>query len=118
MRSAVAHWMQMKDPVEEVASIRKEENNSSAAALAALGSEWMDMRVQLYGMLDRGMTLTQVMRSFHNSLTSFFEMDEDTTFTVMAVLGEMVPSMYEWPIGSYSFIDCLVARLKKEVEKQ
>ncbi len=118
MRSAVAHWMQMKDPVEEVASIRKEENNSSAAALAALGSEWMDMRVQLYGMLDRGMTLTQVMRSFHNSLTSFFEMDEDTTFTVMAVLGEMMPSMYEWPIGSYSFIDCLVARLKKEVEKQ
>jgi len=49
-------------------------------------------------------------------LTSFVEMDSDTTFTVMAVLGEMVPHMYEWPIGSHSFIDCLVARLKKEVE--
>ena len=69
-------------------------------------------------MLERGMTLHQVMRSFHQNLTSFFEMDADTTFTVMAVLGEMVPHMYEWPIGSYSFVDCLVARLKKEVEQQ
>ena len=115
MRSAVAHWMQADSP-QAVEDLRKEESNSSAAALAALSGEWMDMRVQLYGMLDRGMTLTQVMRSFHNSLTSFFEMDTDTTFTVMAVLGEMVPHMYEWPIGSYSFVDCLVARLKKEVE--
>ena len=115
MRSAVSKWMQAESS-EAIAELKTEENSASAAALAAMGSQWLDMRSSLYRMLDRGHTLTQVMRSFHNNLTSFVEMDSDTTFTVMAVLGEMVPHMYEWPIGSHSFIDCLVARLKKEVE--
>ena len=73
------------------------------------------MRNTLYKMLDKGMSLNQIMRSFHQNLTEFFDMDSDTTFTVMSVLGEMVPHMYEWPIGSYSFVDCLTARLKQEV---
>lgn len=115
MRSAVSKWMQAESS-EAITELKTEENNASAAALAAMGSQWLDMRSSLYRMLDRGHTITQVMRSFHNNLTSFIEMDSDTTFTVMAVLGEMVPHMYEWPIGSYSFVDCLVARLKKEVE--
>ena len=88
----------------------------ASAALAAISGEWMEMRNTLYKMIDKGMSLNQIMRSFHQNLTEFFDMDSDTTFTVMAVLGEMVPHMYEWPIGSYSFVDCLVARLKKEVE--
>ena len=87
----------------------------ASAALAAISGEWMEMRNTLYKMLDKGMSLNQIMRSFHQNLTEFFDMDSDTTFTVMAVLGEMVPHMYEWPIGSYSFVDCLTARLKQEV---
>ena len=87
----------------------------SSAALAAISGEWMEMRQTFYKMLDRGMTLNQIIRSFHQNMTEFFDMDSDTTFKVMNVLGEMVPTMYEWPIGSYSFVDCLVARLKKEV---
>ena len=115
MRQAVHKWVH-SDSSEAILKLKVEEESSSAAALAAMGSQWLDMRSSLYRMLDRGHTITQVMRSFHNNLTSFIEMDSDTTFTVMAVLGEMVPHMYEWPIGSYSFVDCLVARLKKEVE--
>ena len=87
----------------------------ASAALAAISGEWMEMRNTLYKMLDKGMSLNQIMRSFHQNLTEFFDMDSDTTFTVMSVLGEMVPHMYEWPIGSYSFVDCLTARLKQEV---
>ena len=87
----------------------------ASAALAAISGEWMEMRNTLYKMLDKGMSLNQIMQSFHQNLTEFFDMDSDTTFTVMAVLGEMVPHMYEWPIGSYSFVDCLTARLKQEV---
>jgi len=89
----------------------------ASAALAAISGEWMEMRNTLYKMIDKGMSLNQIMRSFHQNLTEFFDMDSDTTFTVMAVLGEMVPHMYEWPIGSYSFVDCLTARLKQEVEE-
>jgi len=89
----------------------------ASAALAAISGEWMEMRNTLYKMLDKGMSLNHIMRSFHQNLTEFFDMDSDTTFTVMAVLGEMVPHMYEWPIGSYSFVDCLTARLKQEVGK-
>lgn len=113
MRMAVATWSMHDDPEYFLTLARECEDNH--AALAAVGGEWMDMRATLYGMLDRGQTLTQVMRSFHQNLTSFFELDPDTTFAVMAVLGEMVPHMYEWPIGPYSFVDCLVSRLKKEV---
>jgi len=90
--------------------------NPSQAALAAISGEYGDMRKQFYSMLDRGVSLTFVMRTFHENLTEFFEMDEDTTWVVMGVLGEMIPHMYEWPIGSHSFIDCLVARLRKEVK--
>ena len=90
--------------------------NPSQAVLAAISGEYGNMRKQFYSMLDRGLSLTFVMRTFHENLTEFFEMDEDTTWTVMSVLGEMIPHMYEWPIGSYSFVDCLVARLRKEVK--
>ena len=115
MRQAVHKWVYTESH-KDIMKLKVEEESASSAALAAMGSQWLDMRSSLYRMLDRGHTITQVMRSFHNNLTSFIEMDSDTTFTVMAVLGEMVPHMYEWPIGSYSFVDCLVARLKKEVE--
>lgn len=90
--------------------------NPSQAALAAISGEYGDMRKQFYSMLDRGLSLTFIMRTFHENLTEFFEMDEDTTWLVMGVLGEMIPHMYEWPIGSHSFVDCLVARLRKEVK--
>lgn len=90
--------------------------NPSLAALAAISGEYGEMRKQFYSMLDRGLSLTFIMRTFHENLTEFFEMDEDTTWLVMGVLGEMIPHMYEWPIGSHSFVDCLVARLRKEVK--
>lgn len=116
MRRAIQKWAYSDTP-QKILDIRISEASGSKAALAAVGGEWMNMRSSLYSMLDNGMTIHQVMRSFHQNLTSFFEMDADTTFTVMAVLGEMIPHMYEWSLGSYSFVDCLVARLKKEVQK-
>jgi len=112
LRSAIAIAENTNDLKEYLANVEA----PSSAALAAVSGEWMEMRQTFYKMLDRGMTLNQVIRSFHQNMTEFFDMDSDTTFKVMNVLGEMVPTMYEWPIGSYSFVDCLVARLKKEVE--
>ena len=113
LRSAIALVENTADLKEYLTNVEM----PSSAAFAAVSNEWGEMRQTFYKMLDRGMTLTQLMRSFHQNLTEFFDMDSDTTFTVMAVFGEMVPHMYEWPIGSYSFVDCFVARLKKEVEK-
>jgi len=112
LRSAIAIVESTGDLKDYLANVEA----PSSAALAAIGGEWMEMRQTFYKMLDRGMTLNQIIRSFHQNMTEFFDMDSDTTFKVMNVLGEMVPTMYEWPIGSYSFVDCLVARLKKEVE--
>lgn len=113
LRSAIAIVESTGDLKDFLANVE----TPSSAALAAISGEWMEMRQTFYKMLDRGMTLNQIIRSFHQNMTEFFDMDSDTTFKVMNVLGEMVPTMYEWPIGSYSFVDCLVARLKKEVEK-
>jgi len=115
LRSAIA-IAELHDNTEDLLSKISDEGNGTKAALAAIGGEYGDMRKQFYSMLDRGMSITFVMKTFHENLTEFFEMDEDTTWTVMGVLGEMIPHMYEWPIGSYSFVDCLVARLRKEVK--
>ena len=116
LRSAIA-IAELHDEPEELLSKLSDEGNGSKTALAAISGEYGDMRKQFYSMLDRGMSLTFIMKTFHENLTEFFEMDTDTTWTIMSVLGEMIPNMYEWPIGSYSFVDCFVARLKKEVEK-
>tara|TARA_R100000900_G_scaffold145069_2_gene130111 strand:- start:204 stop:1136 length:933 start_codon:yes stop_codon:yes gene_type:complete len=114
MRSAIA----MVESGDNLIALQKklsDGGNPSQAALAAISGDYGDMRKQFYSMLDRGLSLTFVMRTFHENLTEFFEMDEDNTWTVMSVLGDMIPHMYEWPIGSYSFVDCLIARLRKEV---
>lgn len=117
MRSAIAIMESHGDaPLVSLQKRLSDGGNPSQAALAAISGEYGDMRKQFYSMLDRGLSLTFVMRTFHENLTEFFEMDADNTWTVMAVLGEMIPHMYEWPIGSYSFVDCLVARLRKEVK--
>ena len=116
MRSAIAIMKSHGDsPLVALQKRLSDGGNPSQAALAAISGEYGDMRKQLYSMLDRGLSLTFVMRTFHENLTEFFEMDEDNTWTVMGVLGQMIPHMYEWPIGSHSFVDCLVARLRKEV---
>ena len=116
MRSAIAIMESHGDaPLVALQKRLSDGGNPSQAALAAISGEYGDMRKQFYSMLDRGLSLTFAMRTFHENLTEFFEMDEDNTWTVMSVLGEMIPHMYEWPIGSYSFVDCLVARLRKEV---
>ncbi len=116
MRSAIAIMVSQGDsPLTSLQKRLSDGGNPSQAALAAISGEYGDMRKQLYSMLDRGLSLTFIMRTFHENLTEFFEMDEDNTWTVMGVLGEMIPHMYEWPIGSHSFVDCLVARLRKEV---
>jgi len=117
MRSAIAIMESHGDaPLVSLQKRLSDGGNPSQAALAAISGDYGDMRKQFYSMLDRGLSITFVMRTFHENLTEFFEMDEDNTWTVMSVLGDMIPHMYEWPIGSYSFVDCLVARLKKEVE--
>ena len=114
MRSAIA-IAEMHYTPQSLENVLSDGGNPSQAVLAAISGEYGNMRKQFYSMLDRGLSLTFVMRTFHENLTEFFEMDEDTTWTVMSVLGEMIPHMYEWPIGSYSFVDCLIARLRKEV---
>ena len=116
MRSAIAIMESHGDaPLDALLKRLSDGGNPSQAALAAISGEYGDMRKQFYSMLDRGLSLTFVMRTFHENLTEFFEMDEDNTWTVMSVLGDMIPHMYEWPIGSHSFVDCLIARLRKEV---
>ena len=116
LRSAIA-IVKNHSNEESLLKTLSDEGNGSKTALAAISGEYGDMRKQFYSMLDRGMSLNFIIKTFHENLTEFFEMDEETTWTIMSVLGEIVPNMYEWPIGSYSFIDCFIARLKKEVEK-
>ena len=76
MRSAIA----MVESGDNLITLQKklsDGGNPSQAALAAISGDYGDMRKQFYSMLDRGLSLTFVMRTFHENLTEFFEMDED-----------------------------------------
>lgn len=115
MRSAMWDWAMAESP-EALLERKRQSKEGAVASLAAIGSEWMDLRLSLHRMLDNGQTLTQTISSFQRNLTSFFEMDEDRTFAIMAVLGDMLPHMYEWTLDSYSFVDCLVAKIRREVD--
>jgi hypothetical protein len=58
-----------------------------------------------------------VMQSFYQNISSFFEIGEDTNrlWDILAVYSDMMSRIHEWPDNSYSYVDCFIAKLKKEL---
>jgi len=88
------------------------------AAVSSLTDDWMKMRVSLHNALDGGSSKMMVMQSFYQNISSFFEIGEDSNrlWDILAVYSDMMIRIHEWPDNSYSFVDCFVAKLRKELK--
>lgn len=79
--------------------------------------KYNDLRESLLDALYKAGGRTQFMHSFHRSIRGFFDKDAETTFSVMLVWGQMMELVYEWPGSDDSYVEVLVAKLKKEMNE-
>ena len=78
-------------------------------------NKWNELRKQMLTLLDSTGDRMAFMNNFHRSTRKHFDTDADTTFAVMSVYGDMMRYVYEWGGSDISFVEVLVARLKKEI---
>jgi len=82
-----------------------------------ISNEWNDLRENLLDLLDSSRDKLSFMNNFHRAIRKHFDDDPDTTFAIMAVWGDMMKYVYEWAGSSESFVEVLVAQLKKEMKQ-
>jgi DNA polymerase III delta prime subunit len=78
-------------------------------------NEWNDLRNNLLDLLYSSGDKLSFMNNFHRAIRKHFDNDPDTTFAIMAVWGDMMKYVYEWAGSDDSFVEVLVAQLKKEM---
>jgi len=85
----------------------------------AVDGEWERLRQNLHGLLDAGQSLPYVMNGFYRNIYSHFESDEalDSIWGIMSVYGDIMTHKYTWPGDNYSYLDYMVARMRKEVKQ-
>jgi len=80
-----------------------------------ISNEWNDLRNNLLDLLYSSGDKLSFMNNFHRAIRKHFDNDPDTTFAIMAVWGDMMKYVYEWAGSDDSFVEVLVAQLKKEM---
>tara|TARA_R100001510_G_scaffold21355_1_gene18655 strand:+ start:891 stop:1829 length:939 start_codon:yes stop_codon:yes gene_type:complete len=81
-----------------------------------ISNEWNDLRNNLLDLLHSSGDKLSFMNNFHRAIRKHFDNDPDTTFAIMAVWGDMMKYVYEWAGSDDSFVEVLVAQLKKEMK--
>lgn len=79
-------------------------------------NKWNELREYLLNILDSTGDKLHFMNNFHRAIRKHFDNDADTTFAIMEVWGDMMKYVYDWAGSSESYVDVLVARLKKQIE--
>lgn len=85
----------------------------------AINNEWYNLRRNLHGQIKSGRTLPAVLNGFYGDIYSHFE-DEDTLdmiWDIMAVYGDTMTHRYTWPGDDYSFLDWMVSKMRKQVNR-
>ncbi len=90
----------------------------SDSAVASLDNEWMEMRIAFHKAINQGRDRAFVMRSFYQNISSFFDVTDRNPklWDILAVYGDMMNSIYEWPDSDAAFMDCFIAKLRKELK--
>lgn len=78
-------------------------------------NKWNELRKQMLTLLDSTGDRVAFMSNFHRNTRKHFDTDADTTFAIMSVYGDMMRYVFEWGGSDISFVEVLVARLKKEL---
>jgi len=79
--------------------------------------KWNSLREHLIKKAEGSASLYYFMQQFHQHVRGHFDDDPETAFAVTYVWGGMFERVNEWLGSFHSFVDVLVARLKKEVER-
>jgi len=85
----------------------------------AINNEWYNLRRNLHAQIKSGRTLPAVLNGFYGNIYSHFE-DEDTLdmiWDIMAVYGDTMTHRYTWPGDDYSFLDWMVSKMRKQVNR-
>jgi len=92
----------------------------SDSAVASLDNEWMEMRIAFHKAINQGRDRAFVMRSFYQNISSFFDVADRNAklWDILTVYGDMMNSIYEWPDSDAAFMDCFIAKLRKELMKK
>ena len=79
--------------------------------------KYNELRKTLLTMLHDCSGIQEFMNRFQRSIRKHFDNSPDTTFAIMVVWGDMMGRIYEWGGSAEAFVEVLVAKLKKEMEK-
>tara|TARA_R110002167_G_scaffold160643_1_gene356741 strand:- start:1432 stop:2451 length:1020 start_codon:yes stop_codon:yes gene_type:complete len=85
----------------------------------AINNEWYNLRRNLHAQIKSGRTLPAILNGFYGNIYSHFE-DEDTLdmiWDIMAVYGDTMTHRYTWPGDDYSFLDWMVSKMRKQVNR-
>lgn len=93
------------------------EDNS---AQLALEGDWNKLRRNLHDLLNTGQSLPSVLYGFYKNIYSHFEEDDslDGIWDIMAVYGDVMIHKHTWAGDDYSYLDYMVAKMKKEIKKE
>ena len=92
-------------PVEKAESIQSLVNN-----------EWEVLRYEIDTMYDKTSSRLSVMNGFHRLLRKHIGTESDVVFTALAIWGDMMDKVHEWPGSDEAYFDVFVGRLKRELE--
>lgn len=81
-----------------------------------ISNKWNELREYLIEVLHSSGDKLSFMNNFHRAIRKHFDNDADTTFAIMEVWGDMMKYVFEWGGSGESYVDVLVARLKKQIE--
>jgi replication factor C small subunit len=90
----------------------------NSAQLASDG-DWEKLRRNLHGLLNTGQSLHQVLYGFYKNIYSHFDDDDslDNIWDIMAAYGDVMIHKHTWAGDDYSYLDYMVAKMKKEIKK-
>jgi DNA polymerase III delta prime subunit len=81
-----------------------------------ISNKWNELREHLIDVLHSSGDKLSFMNNFHRAIRKHFDNDADTTFAIMEVWGDMMKHVYDWGGSGESYVEVLVARLKKQIE--
>ena len=103
----------LKDRIELLNAMTTDDN-----ALLAVKDDWYKLRRNLHALLDAGTPLHHVLNGFYRNMRGHFDREVyPVLWDMMAVYGDVLVHKHTWSGDDRSYIDYMVAKMKKESER-
>tara|TARA_R110002012_G_scaffold33393_2_gene97840 strand:- start:47322 stop:48203 length:882 start_codon:yes stop_codon:yes gene_type:complete len=99
--------------IESGSTIDEHQTNFDSLALDISAHDWLEVHKTMLELSREGASLHYMMRKIHEHVTSV-GMDSQCLYAFLAVWGNFVMRMHQWPLDDESFIDYFIATLCDE----